>query len=375
MGTRALLVFRIKGKVVLQVFVHLDGYPDGVPAKVAKILLELVGEVQVHALIVTIVAALKETAGYTVLQSITHPYGTKLFTRYSWVEYGYVFYFHNGELEITDQLEIDVIDHYSYMGNGCSVERYNVPKFASLCGLEVQLPYIRPTYKFDTPLDEKEFVQMVGKDGHPLFFMAVKKGWYQNLSRFVLDIELRDTLDRERKAIGDTAVGSDCLAAQILKKTKEFCADDALILSHMDMKQDHKLIHTIAFYNVASVIAIHDEDPGIESSVPAPHIVQGIHSHNRVVKKVTKHLKLLSPPPHKRARRGFPSYPSLSFLAWAVSNMRNRANWKRTSVKQLRNVVLLITLLAKYCPPRPSVKREFSRYEEQKMIAAASSWF
>ena len=33
-------------------------------------------------------------------------------------------------------------------------------------------------------------------------------------------------------------------------------------------------------------------------------------------------------------------------VAWAVGSMRNRANWQLTSVKQLRNVLRLITAFA-----------------------------
>ena len=31
------------------------------------------------------------------------------------------------------------------------------------------------------------------------------------------------------------------------------------------------------------------------------------------------------------------------FIVWSVSNMRNRVNWQLTTVKQLRNVLRLIT--------------------------------
>ena len=47
-----------------------------------------------------------------------------------------------------------------------------------------------PTFKFDTPLEGKELVQMVSESGEPLFFMAAKN-WYKKASRFVLGVELQ----------------------------------------------------------------------------------------------------------------------------------------------------------------------------------------
>ena len=41
-----------------------------------------------------------------------------------------------------------------------------------------------------------------------------------------------------------------------------------------------------------------------------------------------------------------PSRTRLSFMVWAVGNSRNRANWRQTTVKYLRNVLHLITALA-----------------------------
>merc|ERR1712000_512603 len=37
---------------------------------------------------------------------------------------------------------------------------------------------------------------------------------------------------------------------------------------------------------------------------------------------------------------------SCAFITWAVGSMRNRANWQLTTVKQLHNVLRLITVLA-----------------------------
>ena len=42
----------------------------------------------------------------------------------------------------------------------------------------------------------------------------------------------------------------------------------------------------------------------------------------------------------------FPPLVSAAFVAWAVGNSRNRANWQLTTLKQSRNVLSLITTLA-----------------------------
>ena len=71
MDTSGLFVFRTKGKLALQVWIAYDMKPDGNPAEIAKFLLELVGEVQVHSLIITIVDILKKTVGTVYLEPTT----------------------------------------------------------------------------------------------------------------------------------------------------------------------------------------------------------------------------------------------------------------------------------------------------------------
>ena len=348
MGTRGVFVFRIKGKLVLQVWISHDMYPEGSPAEIATFLLELFGEVQVHSLILTMIDILKTSVGVVFLEPTTRSHLATPFDS----EYDYV-------IDFNEEVVISV-----------SNKTYNIPEFASFCNLEVpKLPHTMPTLKFDTPLEGKEFIQMVNEKGKPLFFMAAKD-WLKNVSRFVLGVDISlggEYLISEGRypAIGEGASDIPCLAAQILKKTKQVCGDDALILSHM--KHDAMPMHTIACYKEESDIAIHDE--GIcESSEsywqPNRESVQGIHSRiqNRIVfrkfsNKFAKATMLARQVACSLGRVYYLS-PPRSFIAWAVGNSRNRANWKFTTVKQLRNVLRLITaLIHVYAPPRPSVER------------------
>ena len=141
MGTRGLFVLRIKGKLVLQVWLSCDMFPDGVhPRDVAKLLLELFGEVQVHSLIITIAAILKKRVGSIFLEPTTTSHLATPFD----TEYDYVIDFNE-----CDDLVISVTH------NEVDMETYDIAGFASLCGLDVKLPHTMPTLKFDTPLEGK----------------------------------------------------------------------------------------------------------------------------------------------------------------------------------------------------------------------------
>ena len=352
-----MFVFRIKGKLVLQVWIAHDMYPEGNPAQIAEFLLALFGEVQVHSLILTIAGILKTRVGETYLEPTTESH---LFTSFD-SEYEYV-------IDFNDEVVISV-------SNCGDTKTYNIPEFASLCDLDVpKLPHTMPTLKFDVPLEGKEFIQMVNETGKPLFFIAAKD-WLKNVSRFVLGVDIH--LGQYRRhciqsgwfgahqynAIGEGASGITCLAAQILKKTKQVCGDDALILS--DMKHDAMPMHTIACYGEGSDIAIHDGVICVSSKSHSQRqrqqdSVQGIHSciQNRIV--FNKFAKAPSGFGHASCslRRVYYPSPPPSFIAWVVGNSRNRANWKLTTVKQLRNVLRLITTLSHvHAPPRPSVER------------------
>ena len=446
MDTSGLFVFRIKGKLALQVWIAYDMKPDGNPAEIAKFLLELVGEVQVHSLIITIVDILKKTVGTVYLKPTTESHLIVSCDS----QYDYV-------IDFNDEVDISVTNCKK------GTKTYNIPEFASLCHLKVpKLPHTMPTLKFDAPLEGKEFVQMINEKGKPFFFMAVKD-WYKNVSRFVLGVDihlgefqqnehmhnferllrdnnfvtkeqlvreqrhnpigdaasgsqylasqflfanlkkLRDSkpsfadgaaeqllqrLQDNRTSIGEAASGPQCLAAQILKKTQEVCGDDVLILA--DMKHDAMPMHTITLYTEKSDIAIHDESISetresawiLRKQIAQKQIgcVQGIHSRmqNRIVFSKFTGSKAAPHSPsaylsHTEGGKGsghvsrvYHPSPPPSFIAWSVGSSRNRDNWQLTTVKQLRNVLSLITTFAHvYAPPRPSVKRIFCEKEEE----------
>lgn len=342
MGTRSRIVFRVKGKVVLQVLLAYDSYPTGhyLPI-IAKILLTLVGEVHVYTLIMSLVGAIKEEVGSNYITSMN-----KCYVR-TFLDYVYVF-------DFNDILAITISDH-------STLKTYTIPEFAVRCGAsqEGEGPHIMPTFKFDTPLEGKEFVQMVDEDGEPLFYM-VAKDWYKNLAHYFLNIDIHrnkcggfnDEVNDD-SIFGTAANGGNCLAAQIVKKTNEVCGEDAFILPGIN--QNFKPLHTIAFYYSGSEIAVHDEDD--EGDRKGSHkFFQAIHSHTKSGIVLTKAPLLSSESASSRVpRRRFPA----PFLVWALGNMRNRDNWKITTVEHLRNVLRLITVLTGHNPPRPSTnKRE-----------------
>ena len=116
--TRGLFVFRIKGKLVLQVWIAHDMKPDGNPAEIAKFLLKLVGEVQVHSLIITIVGILKKTVGTVYLKPTTESHLIVSCDS----QYDYV-------IDFNEEVVISVSEY-------CGTKTYNIPEFASRCDLE-----------------------------------------------------------------------------------------------------------------------------------------------------------------------------------------------------------------------------------------------
>lgn len=347
MGTRSRIVFRVKGKVVLQVYLAYDSYPTGhYVRRVAKILLSLVGEVNVYTLIMSLICAIKQEVGCNYIQLMNKPYDV-----HDWLSYIYVF-------DFNDILAITVSER-------STSETYTIPGFAVRCRAiqEAAGPYIAPTFKFDTPLEGKELIQMIDQDGEPLFFMAAKD-WFKKLAHYFLRIDIHrcklgasyiyaalGVPTDDIKIFGKAASGPTCLAAQILKKTYEVCGEDAFILP--DINQNAKPLHTIAFYHSGSEIALHDEDIGGDRK-RGRNFFQGIHSHTKSGIVLTT-CPLSREPIFSRARRR--SRASTPFLAWALGNMRNRDNCEITTVRNLCNVMRLITALAGHTPPRPSIKK------------------
>ena len=264
MGTRGLFVFRIKGKVVAQVHTQGDGYPSGFPQDIAKLLYELVGDVQVHNLIITIIATIKECVGTIYMAPVTHPYDTK--ANYPWMEYCYVF-------DFDEEVKIECRELCGPW------KMYTIPAFSSLCENEISTDYKQPTLKYDTPVkdsDDKAYVVMLNENGEPFFVLVVKE-WLKDLEEFVLNIDLCNGLGGCAE-IGVVANGNDCLAAQVLKKVHKLCLGNAEILplDAVDYGAGAMPIHTISFYKVPGMIAAHDEDN--EGTFAPRDDVQGIHS-------------------------------------------------------------------------------------------------
>lgn len=380
MGTRGLFVLRIKGKLVLHVWLSHDMMPGGVHSRdVAKLLLELFGEVQVHSLIITIAAILKQRVGSIFLEPLTTSHLTDFFD----TEYEYVIDFNE-----CDDLVISVIQ-YDLHHKEIDSKAYDIAGFASVCGLDVKLPHTMPTLKFGAPLEGKEFIQMVNGEGKPLFFMAAKN-WYNAMSHFVLNVNIHmghRSLRMEQLVsgggfaaqmlflhdpraintkVGEGSSGIQCLAAQILKKTKEVCGDDAFILS--EISHDAMPVHTIACYGKStSDIGFHDSDEFYQERYygTPEYCVQGIHTRalDRVVVRKGRYFSREEVPSVCPVRYYW--HPlSPSFITWVVGSSRNRSNWQITSVSQLRNVLRLITQFSKtYAPPRPTVVKRKCKME------------
>ena len=261
MGTRGLFVFIINGKVVAQVHTQGDGYPSGFPKIIADLLYKLVGDVQVHNLIITILAAIKESVGSIYMAPVIHPYDTK--ANWPFMEYCYVF-------EFGEDLKIECRELCGPW------KMLTIPEFSSMCENEVSTDYVKPTLKYDTPVkagDDKEFVVMLNEAGEPFFVLVVRE-WLKALEDFILNVSLCNGMGG-RTEIGEIANGSDCLAAQIVKKVYELCPGAEILsideVDHYDMPQ-----RTISFYKVEGMIAAHDQ--GKESIFGPRDDVHGIHS-------------------------------------------------------------------------------------------------
>ncbi len=283
MGTRGLFVFRIKGKVVAQVYTQSDGYPTGFPKDVAKLLYDLVGEVEVHNLIINIIAEMKDCVGFLYMLSVTNPYDT--ISNWPFMEYCYIF-------DFDEELKIEIRDL------GGPWKKYTIPEFSSMCKNQISTDHKQPTLKYDTPVkdgDDKEYVVMLNENGDPFFILVVKE-WLKHLEEFVLNIDLCNGL-RGRTEIGQVANGSQCLAAQVLKKTFESCHGNAEILPVDAIDYDAMPVHTISFYKVPGMIAAHDED---KKSMFVRDDVQGIHSFTEEGASVKKARYIPPKPSMKR---------------------------------------------------------------------------
>jgi hypothetical protein len=152
-----------------------------------------------------------------------------------------------------------------------------IPEFSSMCENKISTDYNKPTLKYDTPVrdgDEKAYVVMLNEAGEP-FYVVVVKEWNKVLEEFILNIALCNGIGG-RTEIGEFANGSDCLAAQVLKKTHELCPE-AEIMPIEDLSYDDMPIHTISFYKVHGMISVHDEGKKGMFCEPRDD-VQGIHS-------------------------------------------------------------------------------------------------
>ena len=139
MGTRGLFVFRIKGKVVAQVHTQGDGYPSGFPKDIAKLLYELVGDAEVHNLIIRIIATIKDCVGTIYMAPVTHPYDTK--ANWPFMEYCHAF-------DSDEEVEIECREL-------CGQWKLNtIPEFSSMCENKISTDYNKPTFKYDTPIKD-----------------------------------------------------------------------------------------------------------------------------------------------------------------------------------------------------------------------------
>lgn len=289
MGTQGLFVFRIRGKVVARVRTQGDGYPAGFPKTIAKLLYELEGEVQVHKLIISIVAAIKDCVGAIYMTSSIGSYDVE--DDWPFIQYCYTF-------DFDEEIKIECREI-------CGESKiHDVPRFSSLCENEISTDYAKPTLKYDAPIkngDNREFVVMLNEDGEPFFVLAVKE-WTQTIENFVLDVKLCNGISGPVE-IGRDANGSDCLAAQILRKVHELCLD-AEIIPVDALEYPAMPLHTICLYKlVPDMIAVHEEGNG--GTFPPRDVVQGIHSITESGSAVKK-ARYVPPRPRIKRKRESP---------------------------------------------------------------------
>ena len=279
MGTRSLLVFRVKGKIVLQVHTQGDGYPSGNPAIVANLLLDLLsedGEIVADLVVTQIADALKDCVGNIYSQTLYNEFDA--LANWPFMEYVYIF-------DFTDCIKVTC-----QTGGGKYHKDMDLAAFARFCELE-KLPddYVEP--KLITAMDwndpkefvveDFEYVSMLDESGAPYFHFKVNGGWHEIMREKVLGISLCNGLGG-RCEIGDVANGSDCLAMQILKLTYNEFKKVVLLPEAPDVDSSDftSRYSRIAFYDCKHDIAAHDLALMEESKSPfAPRTdVHGIYS-------------------------------------------------------------------------------------------------
>ena len=285
MGTRCVLVFRVRGKVVLQVHTQGDGYPTGYPQKVANLLMRLVGEVNVHAFIMQLIAQLKEDVGTIYVRPVNAGYASK--DNYPFMEYCYVF-------DFGDKVSIDCRECCGPWS------RHDIAGFAKKCGLSEEKKSQQPpplVLNYDEPSEaDVEMVEMLDEDGDCMFMMKARN-WRARVAEFALGCKLINGM-MGGENLGGHANGAQCLAAQIVKHTYETSnmGTGAVLTSELP-RNFGGVRHTIAFYGVSDVTAIHVEER--DKTI----MVHGIHSEQEDGTVILTKARLHPPRPVGKRKR------------------------------------------------------------------------
>lgn len=237
MGTRALLVFRVRGSIVLQVHTQGDGYPSGIPSIIAKYIMTFHGkEIVISTIVCEILSKLKDCVGSIYVRDIDAEFDTV--SNWPFIEYTYIFNFSDEPLTIDFRPSCGEFQTQSF------------PSFFNMClDLKGEAP------PFDARMIDgrddalHEYVTMLDFNGRPFFHMTVPSAmseWYDVMRDAILKISLVNGLSGVCK-IGDIANGMDCLAAQVLKLSLETCGEVRLLPSACETRNTTR-VSTICLY-------------------------------------------------------------------------------------------------------------------------------
>ena len=260
MGTRGLFIFRNRHKkVVLQLMMSSDAYPEGFPKEVAEMLASFAQSVDclqnVSFMILKILDKLKTSVGSIYIRPFDTPYDA--ITNYPFMEHCYIVDFYDDKI---------VVDWHELCGEYWEGGPY---EFAIKCGIHYKCQIFKGIVprKADTDRDQEELVMMFDQNGKA-FFLLMACGWQNKVGDYVLNLKMCDGI-RGDAILGKVANGADCMAAQILKETFAQCPDADIL----PLDESHRILHSgrtvhkISFYP-AMGCAIHDKN----------NCLQGIHT-------------------------------------------------------------------------------------------------